>query len=160
MSTPVAERHALGYRRVDHVVTQDLTILFRVIATIAAAVLIVFGLVALVRIDWDPGGLDAAPVAVGDIAFTPIVAISTAVAGLLALLAAATRDRTSKLVVGALLVCGGVAAFIAEPDSGRIVLEDAHGWLMVIIGGVLIVAALAMSFSESRRVVDTDTNYD
>src|SRR5688572_12340004 len=159
MSTPVAERHNHGYRRVDHVATQDLTILFRVIATIAAAVLIVFGLVALVRIDWDNGGLDAAAVEVGGITFTPIVAIAAAVAGLFALLAAATRDRTSKLIVGALLLCGGIAAFIAQPDSDRVILEDAHGWLMVIIGGVLIVCALAMSFGETRRVVDTETTH-
>ena len=162
MSTPVAERHGYGhgYRRVDRVHTQDLTILFRVIAAIAAAVLIVFGLVALARISWDAGGIDAAAVAVADITFTPIVAISAAVAGLLALLAAASSDRTSKLVVGALLVCGGIVAFIANPDSGRIFLEDAHGWLMAIIGSVLIVTALAMSFSESRRRVDTEAVYE
>src|SRR5918994_1598909 len=109
MATPVAEgpsyRRRGGYRRVDHVVTEDLTIAFRVIA---------------------------------DIAFTPVVAIAVGVAGLLALLAAATRDRTSKIVVGALLVCAGIAAFIAEPDSDRVILEDAHGWLMVVVGGVLV----------------------
>jgi uncharacterized membrane protein YidH (DUF202 family) len=160
MATPVAEgpsyRRRGGYRRVDHVVTEDLTIAFRVIAAIAAAALIVFGLVALARINWDGAGLDAEAVEVADITFTPVVAIAVGVAGLLALLAAATRDRTSKIVVGALLVCAGIAAFIAEPDSDRVILEDAHGWLMVVVGGVLVAAALAMSWQASRRVVETD----
>lgn len=164
MATPVAHgpdyrrRHIGGYRRVDRVVTQDLSITFRVVAAIAAAVLIVFGLMALARIDWDAGGLDAAAVDVGGVAFTPVVAIATGVAGLLALLAAAMNDRTSKIVVGALLVCAGIVAFFARPDdSTRVVLEDAHGWMMVIVGAVLVLVALAMSWSASRRLVDTDT---
>jgi len=159
MVTPVAEGH--GYRRVDRVVTEDLTIVFRVIAAVAAAVLIVFGVTALVRIDWDPGGFDAPAVQVADVTFTPVVAISAAAAGLLALLAAATSDRTSKIVVGALLVCAGIVAFIARPDdSSRVILEDAHGWLLIAAGGVLIVTAVAMSWGASRRVVDRSAVYD
>ena len=78
----------------------------------------------------------------------------------MALLAAATRDRASKIVVGVLLVCVGIVAFVARPESSRVVLEDAHGWMMIFGGGVLLVAALAMSWSASRRRVDTDAVYE
>lgn len=162
MATPIARGPDYGrvdYRRVDRVVTQDFSIAFRVMAAIAAAVLLVFGLIGLARISWDDG-LDSAAVDVADVTFTPIVAIAAAVTGLLALLAAATSERTSKLVMGALLVSAGIVAFIARPDTDRVILEDAHGWLMVVVGGVMVLAALGMSWAASRRVVDTDTVYD
>jgi hypothetical protein len=166
MSTHTLHRHE------ERVVAHDFTIVFRLLAAIAAGVLIMFSLIALARIDWGSEWMDAAPVQVADVTFTPIVAIAFGGAGLLALLAAASRDRTSKIVMGALLLCAGVVAFIAQSDSDRVILqdgraadrvilEDAHGWLLVAVGAALVIAALAMSWSaernvERRRVVDVD----
>ena len=84
------------------------------------------------------------------------MAIVTTAAGVVALLAAVARSRGSKIVVGVLLLCVGIVAFIARPDSGRVVVEDAHGWMMTITGGVLLLAALAMSWRASQRTVDSD----
>ena len=55
--------------------------------------------------------------------------------------------------------------FIAQSDSDRFILEDgraadrviivdAHGWLLVALGAALVIAALAMSWSAERTVVD------
>ena len=162
MATPIARGPDYGttaYRHVDHVGSQDYSIVFRVIAAVAATALMLFGLIALARIDWDNGGWDAAAVQVADVTFTPIVAVATAAAGLLALLAAATGGRATKIVVGALLIAVGVVSFVATPDSDRVVLEDAHGWLAVGTGAVLVLATLAMSWG-SRRVVESEAVYD
>ena len=161
MATPIAsgpDYGTPGYRRVDRVATQDYSIGFRVIAAIAATVLLLFGLIALARIDWD-GGLDAAAVQVADVTFTPIVALAATGAGFLALIAAATTGRATKIVVGALLIAAGFVAFVATPNSDRVVLEDAHGWLAVGVGAVLVLCALAMSWG-SRRVVESEAVYD
>jgi hypothetical protein len=162
MATPIAPGSGYrpaGYRRVDRVASQDFSIAFRVVAAVAATVLLLFGLIGLARIDWGNGGIDAAAVEVADVTFTPVMAIATAGAGLLALIAAATRDRATKIVVGALLIAVGVVAFVARPDSDRVILEDAHGWLAVIVGAVLVLAALAMSWG-GRRVVESEAVYD
>lgn len=165
MAAPIAEgpgfsRRRLGRYRHDRVVTQDLTVVFRAVAAIAAAVLIVFGLTALARINWDEGGFDAAAVDVADVTFTPVVAVAMTVVGLVALLAAAARDRGSKLVVGVLLVCVGIVAFIARPDTGRVVLEDAHGSMTIVVGAVLLLAAMAMSRRATHRIVESDAVYE
>jgi hypothetical protein len=145
------------------VVVDDLSIVFRALAAVGAAVLIIFSLVALARIDWSSQWMDAPPVQVGGVWFTPFVAIAFGVAGWLALFAAASSERESKIVIGALLVCAGVGAFIAKSDSDafvlkdgrnahRVILQNAHGWLLVAAGGALIIAALAMSWRAERSV--------
>ena len=155
------------HRSDRRVVADDFSIVFRVLAAIGAAVLIIFSLVALVRINWDSNWMDAAPVQVAGVTFTPIVAIEIGAAGLLALLAAASSERSSKIVVGALLLCAGVVVLIAQSSSDRftlkdggnahrVILEDAHGWMLVGVGAVLVVAALAMSWRMERGVVDDD----
>src|SRR5689334_21468933 len=100
MTAPIAESG--GYRRVDRVATHDYSIVVRVIAAIAAAVPTIIGLIALARVDWGNGGFDAAAVSSAGMTFTPAVALGTFVAGLLALIAACTYDRASKLIMGAL----------------------------------------------------------
>ena len=162
MATPIARGPGYGpagYRRVDRVGSQDISIAFRLVAAIAATVLLLFGLIGLARVDWDNGGIDAAAVEVADVTFTPVVAIAMAGAGLLALIAAATRDRATKIVVGALLIAVGVVSFVTTPDTDHVVLEDAHGWLAMIVGAVLVLAALAMSWG-ARRVVESEAVYD
>lgn len=132
----------------------DASIVFRVIAVIAAGVLTVIGLIAVARTSWGDG-FDAAPVEVAGITFTPEVAVATAVAGLLALVAAALADRASKLVMGAILVCAGIVIIatdtVGEPDWA---FEDGLGWLAVAVGGVLVAVAVLMQaiWTTGRRV--------
>jgi hypothetical protein len=123
----------------------------RAIATLVAGAAVVLGVVALFRVDWD-AGLDAAAVDVAGVGFTPLVAIVTVVAGLVALVAAASPDRTSKIVVGAVLVCAGLGILLASTaNQADLDVEDAHGWIAIVVGGVLLVAGLVLRSSWSSR---------
>jgi hypothetical protein len=131
----------------------DASIVFRLIAVVAAAVMTVIGLIAVAQISWGDG-FDAAAVDVAGIAFTPEVAVTVAAAGLVALVAAATADRASKLVVGALLVCAGVVVLatdtVTEPDWA---FDDGLGWLAIGVGATLIVMAVLMQAAWSTHRV-------
>lgn len=149
------------------VAADELAIVFRVLAAIGGAVLLIFSLVALARINWDAHWMDAPAVQVANVTFTPIVAIAFGVVGLLALLVAASRDHAAKIVLGALMVCAGVVVLIVQSSSdrftlkdgsnaGRVILEPAHGWMLVGVGAVLVIAGLALSWRVERSVVDDD----
>ncbi|MFN8040813.1 MAG: hypothetical protein U0Q07_16475 [Acidimicrobiales bacterium] len=122
----------------------------RVIGGVAGAVPFIIGLIAVVRLDWGQG-FDAPPVEVAGMPFTVGVALATVVAGLFALVAGASWDRESKLVVGAILICLGIAVFLAGPSTGRLVVIDRHGWMAVLVGGVLV--AVGLLLRPVRRVV-------
>jgi Ca2+/Na+ antiporter len=154
MATPLAEPG--HYRHVQRTSARDFGVAYRIIAAIAGAVPTVIGFIALTRVAWDRGGLDAAPVEVAGMTFTPAMAIGLTVLGLLALIAGATRDRASKIVVGALLVCIAAVAFIARPDTRYVVLDNELGWLLGAVGAVLLLAALLMSTTAPARRVVSD----
>jgi len=132
-------------------------LLARVLALVAAAVPTVIGFIALARIDWTTQGMDAPAVAVAGMSFRPWVAIATLVVGLIAVLAAATSDRESKLVIGALLACGGVAIVVVNPKVQQVALSDRMGWMYVLVGAVLVVAGLlaGQTWSTRRQVQRT-----
>jgi len=128
----------------------------RGIAAAAGGVATVIGIVALIRIDWTDG-LSSAPADVAGMAFTPAVAIATTVIGLIALAAGAAADKASKLAIGALLVCVGVAILVAGDSRADFDLETAHGWFAVIVGAVVLLAGLLMRNRwVSRRSVRAD----
>lgn len=128
----------------------------RVLAMAAAAVATIIGVIALFRIDWN-NGLDSSAVDVAGMIMTPEVAIVTVVAGIIALAAAASPERGSKLVVGAVLAIGGVAILlIGDADRLDLQVERAHGWLALIVGAVLILAGLLMRSAWTARRVATD----
>lgn len=118
-------------------------VVLRAAGVVAGAVPLVIGLVALARIEWSEG-FSAPMVDVAGMMFSPAVAIATAVGGLIAVLAGAAADRTSKLVVGAILACIGVAVVIVG-SAADIALESAHGWMALIVGAILVLAGMAMS---------------
>jgi len=125
----------------------------RSIAALAGGVTTVVGIVALIRIEWTDG-LSSAPADVAGIAFTPAVAIATLVIGLIALAAGASSDRSSKLAIGAILVCVGVGVLVAGTSRADFDLESAHGWFALVVGAVLLLAGLLMRNTwVSRRSV-------
>jgi hypothetical protein len=129
----------------------------RVLAMVAAAVATIIGVIALFRIDWN-NGLDSSPVDVAGMIMTPTVAIVTVAAGIIALAAAASPERSSKLVVGTVLAIGGVAILlIGDADRLDLQVERRHGWLALIVGAVLILAGMLMRNAwTARRRVATD----
>jgi hypothetical protein len=126
----------------------------RTLGVAAGAVAAIIAVVALIRIDWN-AGFDSAPVDVIGIAFTPTVAVVTLVAALIAIFAAASPDRGSKLAVGAILVVVGVAILVAG-DSARsdFDVEDGHGWMAVIVGAIVLLGGILMrtAWTARRRV--------
>lgn len=115
----------------------------RIIGCIAAMVPILLSVVALARINWD-AGFDSLPVAVMDVAFTPEVAIATLFGGLLALAAAISWDRESKLAVGAILFVIGIGLLAARDNASLadLSIEDAHAWLAIGVGSTLFLTGL------------------
>lgn len=132
----------------------DASIIFRLIAVVAAGVMTVIGLIAVAQISWGDG-FDAAAVEVAGMSFTPEVAVTVAAVGLVALIAAATADRASKLVMGALLICAGIVVLVTdtvtEPDWA---FDDGIGWLAIGVGATLVAVALLMQavWSTGHRV--------
>jgi len=157
-----AGRFGLGH---DDVEERDRTadhaswnIAVRVVATVAAAVPVAWSLVAMVRLDRDVG-LDAVPVEVWGLAFTPAAAIATLAIGLIALAAAVADDRASKLAIGALLACIGVAGLLAGTALADLDLEAGHAWLALALGLVLIAAGVAMDVPhDARRALEERTH--
>lgn len=132
---------------------EGLNAVLRAVGALAGGVATVIGIVALIRIHWT-NGLDSAPVDVAGMMFTPAVAIATTVLGLIALAAGAAADRASKLTAGILLACIGLGILIAGHSRTNWKLEAGHGWLALLVGGVLIVTGLLMhNFWETRRSV-------
>ena len=125
----------------------------RVIAMVAAAVPVILGLIALSKFDWSGLGFDAPAVVVADMAFRPWIAVATVVLGLLALGAAVSWDRESKLFMGAILAAIGIAILLAKPTIEGVVLNDRMGWMAIIVGAVLaVVGILTGKTWASRRV--------
>lgn len=148
----VAETDVVDDRVVDSTSTHEPAVngIARAVASIAAAVPLVIGIIALVRLDWG-NGFDAAPVSVAGMTFTPGVAIATTVIALIALAAAASADRASKLTVGVLLAAVGIALLLAGNGTNDWRLQDGHGWMALIVGAVLVVAGMLIRHGYAVR---------
>ncbi len=147
-SEPVAGERSVGL--------DTLNVVGRFVAAVAAGVLTVIALIALAKFDWGTTGMDSPAVTVAGMSFRPWIAIVAAVLGLLALAAAVSWDRESKLFMGAVLVAIGVAILVANPTLEGVVLEDRMGWLAIIVGGVLaLVGLIAGQTWNSRRLTHT-----
>ena len=132
----------------------SLNMVGRFVAVVAAAVPTIIGLIALAKFDWSGLGFDAPAVSVAGMTFRPWIAVATVVLGVLALAAAVSWDRGSKLFMGAILVALGVAIVVATPTVEAVVLNTRMGWMAIIVGGVIAIVGLFTGLAWStRRVV-------
>lgn len=131
----------------------------RVVAIVAAAVPIILGLIAMSKFQWSGLGFDAPAVVVADMVFRPWVAVATVVLGLLALGAAVSWDRESKLFMGAILVAIGIAILIAKPTIEGVVLNDRMAWMAIIVGAVLAVVGIVAGQTWASRRVRRQATY-
>ncbi len=146
---------------VDQVTTSDasgVNVLARVLGLVATAVPTIVGLIAVADIDWSGNGFDAPPVTVAGIRLSPAVAVALLAAGVVGLLAAAMRDRGSKLAVGAIYVIAGIVIVLANPIVQNVHLSDRLGWMAILVGAVMLVAGLlAVQRTTVRREVRTSS---
>ena len=154
-----ASRRDVGL--VDEVTTKDasgLNVLARILGLVAAAVPTIVGLLAVADIDWSGNGFDAPAVTVAGIRFTPMVAVAVLAAGVVGLLAAAMRDRGSKLAVGAIYAVVGIVVVLANPVVQGVALSDRLGWMAILVGAVMVVSGMfAVQRTMVRREVRTTT---
>ncbi len=144
--TPTATRRPAGYAAAD-----ALNVTVRVVAAVAAGVMTVIGLIALARFNWSPQGMDAPAVSVAGMIFRPWIAIATAALGFLALAASVSRNRESKLFMGAVLMAVGIAVIIADPTLENVVLTDRIGWMSIVVGLIVAVAGLVVGQTWASR---------
>lgn len=134
--------------------TEILNLIARIVAAAAGGILLIVGLVGLARINWVDGFDMASAVEVGGMTYTPAVALGTAILGLLALFAGASWDRDSKLVMGGVLLCVGIA-ILSVGGSWQIGVAEGHGWLAIVVGVVqLLAGVLVRPVRPIRRVTE------
>jgi hypothetical protein len=125
----------------------------RAFSALVAAVPIMWSTVALIHLDTN-AGLDAVPVTVAGLSFTPAVAIASVLLGLIALAAGTADDRASKLGIGALLSCIGIAVLLAGTARTDLDLQAGHGWLSLAVGLVLVGVGVAVDVVDVVDVAD------
>ena len=115
------------------------------LAVAAGAVVLVVGIVAAARIDWNgmtSDRLDEPLSSVMRMTFTPIMAIGTIVIGLVLILLAALRAGRGEIVVGTMLAAVGIAIVAVDDVQASWNVGDRHGYLALGVGLVFILAGL------------------
>jgi hypothetical protein len=135
-------------------VRETLNILLRIIGVAAGCVPLVVGLIAVARVDWSANGFSSPAVGVWNMRFSPWVAVATAVAGLIIVIAAATAYRTDKLVVGVLSAAAGFAILVAKPTVDHVVLARRYGLMFLVVGLVVVVVGLLIGMLWPRDRVN------
>ena len=141
-------------RRAEEVTTERTVSIGQFVIMVAGAAMLAVGIVAIVRTDL-VGSLSDPVADVLGFAHTPLLGLFEIGAGVLLLLAGIRPGgRWFAGLVGALLVVGG-ALILAELDWTRDELgaEQSFGWVPIILGGVVLLAAYALP-TRVRRVTE------
>ena len=121
------------------------------VATIAGAVLLIFGLIALVR-GGISGSVNDPTVNVGGFEHTPLLGLIEIGMGLLLLAAGLAGSVAMTRLLGAVLVIGAVVALV-EPNAlgDELTLEGRYVWLVLALGAVTLLASLLLPSIGARR---------
>jgi predicted membrane channel-forming protein YqfA (hemolysin III family) len=112
--------------------------------------------IALAQTDWSGSGFDAPAVTVADMTFRPWIAVATVVLGIMALAAAASWDRESKIFTGAILVAVGIVIVVATPTVEAVALSSRMGWMAILVGGIIAVVGLIAGQTWASRRATAD----
>lgn len=129
-----------------------------VIALLAGLLFVVIGLIALVELGFDDFPSEATTTVMG-LVHTQLVAIVSIVLGLFLLGGAGSVGRGGSIFAGALALVVGIVVVAANEDLDATIRTDSdYGWLALIVGLVVLVAAIAIPSIATRqdRVVDDD----
>jgi hypothetical protein len=127
-----------------------------VISLLAGLLFVVMGLLVLVDLGFADFPSEATAEVLG-IAQTQLVGIVSIVLGLLMIAGSGSIGRSTTIFAGALtLVVGIVVVAAYDQLDATIATEKAYGWLAILTGIVVLVAAIAIPSVASRheRVVD------
>jgi len=124
-----------------------------VIAFVGGFILTIFGVVAMLRGDFD--GFPDQWVTVAGMTVSMLVGVIATVVGLGLLLSGASgyRGRSGALFFSALMLIAGFVIVIASSDlPSSLAAEDVFGWLLVLLGALVLAAsALLPARTTSRR---------
>jgi peptidoglycan/LPS O-acetylase OafA/YrhL len=129
----------------------------RALALIAGLGFLLLG--ALVLLDTKFQGFPDQPLAsVAGFTQTPLLGVIDLVFGLLLLAGAGSRDRGVSTFTGGLMLVGGVIVAIRTTQMPKALIANAgYGWMVAIVGVVMLVVALVMPRTVARqRVVRSD----
>ena len=126
--------------------------IFQILTGAAGALLFVFGLIAVFRVDF-AAGFFRTSAAVADFGVSPALAIAAILLGGATMAAAfAAQDRGAAAIVGLLTLVVGIAAMILEGEIPEGVGVDRRSaLLLVVLGAVIFVLSLIPWWSGRRR---------
>jgi hypothetical protein len=127
-----------------------------VISLLAGLLFVVMGLLALVEIGFDDFPSEVVTDVFG-LAHTQLVGIVSIALGLLLIAGCGSIGRSVTIFAGALtLVVGIVVVAAADELDATLATEEGYGWLAVVVGAIVLVAAIAIPSVATRhdRVVD------
>ncbi len=127
-----------------------------IIALLAGLLFLVMGLLALVELGFTDFPSEEVTDVMG-LAHTQLVGIVGVVLGLLLLAGCGSVGRSVTIFAGALTVVVGIVVVAASEDlDATLATEEAYGWLAVVVGAIVLLAAIAIPSIATRRerVVD------
>jgi hypothetical protein len=127
-----------------------------VVSLIAGLVVGVIGLLALLELGFDDFASEETTEVAG-FAMTQIWGIVSIVLGLLLIAGCGSVGRSVTVFAGALTLVAGIVVIAAgEELDATMVAESSYGWLLAVIGAVVLLAAIAIPSVASRhdRVVE------
>lgn len=124
---------------------------FQIASAIAGAVLFVFGLMAIFKVDFGTDLLDTSA-SVAGYGFSAVAAIAAILLGGAILVSTlADQDRGGAAFVGLITIALGIAALVVEgqPDT-EVQVDNRSAGLFIIIGAVVFVCSLVPWWSRRR----------
>jgi len=131
--------------------------IFQVLTGAAGAALAVFGLVAVFRVDFNPGFFETSG-SVADFGFSPALAVAAILLGGATMVAAfAAQDRGTAAFLGLLTVIVGIAALVLEGEIPESVGVDRRSALLFVVFGAAIFVLALIPWWSGRRHTTTST---
>jgi hypothetical protein len=127
-----------------------------VVSLVAGLIVGVIGLLALVELGFSDFPSEATTEVAG-MGMTQLWAIASIVLGLLLVAGCGSVGRSTMTFAGAITLVAGIVIIAAGEDLDATMLaESSYGWLLAIIGAVVLVAAIAIPTVAHRhdRVVE------
>ena len=121
-----------------------------IISLLAGLLFIVMGLLALVKLGFSDFPSEELTDAFG-LAHTQLVGIVSIVLGLLLVAGCGSVGRSVTIFGGALTLVVGIVVVAANEElDPTIATEEAYGWLAVVVGAVVLLAAIAIPSVATR----------